>query len=80
MTVTRDGDSWMAEYTLDRDAPVWAFFNSALLEETHLPWRPDQWRVVTPGVVLERSAARDILRIIKEPRRLPGAAVSAPEK
>lgn len=62
VTVTRDGDAWTADYELDRDAPVWAFFNSALLEETHLPWRPDQWRVTTPGVVLERVAGRDILR------------------
>ncbi|GLS01466.1 hypothetical protein GCM10007859_14810 [Brevundimonas denitrificans] len=62
VTVTRDGDAWTAEYELDRDAPVWAFFRSALVEETRLPWRPGQWRVVTPGVVLERAGGRDILR------------------
>ena len=82
VTVTRDGDAWTAEYELDRDAPVWAFFNSALLEETHLPWRPDQWRVVTPGVVLERSAARDILRTTDGgpvPRRVQIAFTPKPE-
>lgn len=82
VTVTRDGDNWTAEYELDRDAPVWAFFNSALLEETHLPWRPDQWRVVTPGVVLERSAARDILRTTgggPVPRRVQIAFTPRPE-
>ncbi len=62
VTVTRDGDAWTAEYELDRDAPVWAFFRSALVEETRLPWRPGQWRVITPGVVLERAGGRDILR------------------
>lgn len=62
VTVTRAGDAWTAEYELDRDAPVWAFFRSALVEETRLPWRPEQWRVVTPGVVLERAGGRDILR------------------
>ncbi len=62
VTVTRDGDAWTAEYELDRDAAVWAFFVSALVEDTRRPWRPEQWRVVTPGVVLERAGARDILR------------------
>ncbi|MDP3801092.1 hypothetical protein [Brevundimonas sp.] len=62
VTVTRDGDAWTAEYALDRDAPVWAFFRSALIQESRRPWRPDQWRVETPGVVLERAGNRDILR------------------
>ena len=62
VTVTRDGDVWTAEYALDRDAPVWAFFGSALIQETRRPWRLDQWRVVTPGLVLERSGHYDILR------------------
>lgn len=62
MTVTRDGDNWTAEYELDRDAPVWAFFGSALVQESRRPWRLDQWRVMTPGIVLERSGHYDILR------------------
>ena len=62
VTVTRDGDNWTAEYALDRDAPVWAFFSSALVQESRRPWRLDQWRVVTPGVVLERAGNYDILR------------------
>jgi hypothetical protein len=62
VTVTRDGDAWTAEYALDRDAPVWAFFGSALIQESRRPWRLDQWRVMTPGVVLERSGHYDILR------------------
>lgn len=62
VTVTRDGDVWIADYTLDRDSPVWAFFRSSLIEESRLPWRLEQWRVLTPGVVLERIGDRDVLR------------------
>ncbi len=62
VSVTRDGDTWTAEYALDRDAPVWAFVGSALIQESRRPWRLDQWRVMTPGVMLERSGHYDILR------------------
>lgn len=62
VTVTRDRDAWTAEFTLDRDAPVWGFFRSALIQESRRPWRLEQWRVVTPGVVLERAGNYDILR------------------
>ncbi|MEC8457186.1 MAG: hypothetical protein VXZ43_09775, partial [Pseudomonadota bacterium] len=62
VTVQRDGDRWTADYVLDRDAPVWAFFRSALLRESRRPWRPDWWRVETPGVVLERVGDYDVLR------------------
>ncbi|TAJ56078.1 hypothetical protein [Brevundimonas sp.] len=62
VTVTRDGDAWTADYALDRDAPVWAFFRSALIQESRRPWRPEQWRVETPGVLLERAGNYDILR------------------
>ena len=62
VTVRRDGAVWIADYTLDRDSPVWAFFRSSLIEETRVPWRLEQWRVLTPGVVLERIGSRDVLR------------------
>lgn len=62
VTVTRDGDAWTAEYELDRDAPVWAFFRSALIDGSRRPWRLEQWRVVTPGVVVERAGHYDVLR------------------
>jgi len=64
VTVTRDGDVWTAGYDLDHDAPVWAFFRSALIDGSRRPWRLEQWRVVTPGVVLERAGSRDILRTV----------------
>ena len=62
--VTRDGDTWTADYELERDAPVWAFFRSSLTHETREPWRPEQWQVLTPGVVLERVGNLDILRTV----------------
>lgn len=64
VTVTRDADRWTADFQLNADAPVWAFFESALLRETRQPWRPAWWRVETPGVVLERQGAYDILRSV----------------
>jgi hypothetical protein len=60
--VQRAGDDWTATLDLDRDAPVWAFMRSALLRETREPWRPARWTVRTPGVVLERVGAYDVLR------------------
>lgn len=82
VTVSRDGDDWTADYELDRDTPVWAFVVSALTEETRRAWRPEQWRVVTPGVVLERVGARDILRAADGgavPRRVQIAFTPRPD-
>lgn len=64
VTVTRDGARWTAAFDLDRDAPVWAFRESALLKQTRQPWRPQQWTVETPGVVLERHGFYDVLRAV----------------
>lgn len=72
--VERDGDRWTAVYELNEDAPVWAFQRSALQAgPERRPWRLDQWRVETPGVVLERQGARDVVRSLDGrpvPRRL----------
>lgn len=64
VTVTRDGESWTADYVLDRDAPVWGFYRSSLIDGSRRPWRLEQWRVLTPGVVLERMGDRDVLRAV----------------
>ena len=61
-TVRRDGSTWTVDYELDWDAPVWAFFQSAVLRDSRRPWRPDWWTVRTPGVVLERQGDYDVLR------------------
>nr|WP_314438225.1 hypothetical protein [uncultured Brevundimonas sp.] len=62
VTVTRDGDILTADYVFTRDAPVWAFTESALMTGSRQPWRPTQWTVDTPGVVMERHGAYDIIR------------------
>ena len=62
VTVVRDGTGWVADYVLDRDAPYWAFFRSSLIDGSRRPWRPEQWRATTPGVMLERIGGRDVLR------------------
>lgn len=73
VAVTRDGDVWTADYELDRDAPVWAFIRSSLINRTREPWRPTDWAVATPGVVLERVGHLDVLRSVDGgpvPRRI----------
>ena len=62
VTVTREGDRFTADYAFDRDAPVWAYVRSSLIMEVREPWRPRQWTVETPGVVLERRGNYDVLR------------------
>ena len=64
VTVQRRGDVWTADYLFDRDAPVWAFMRSSLIHGTREPWRPDDWTVITPGVVLERVGHLDVIRSI----------------
>lgn len=64
VTVMRDGDRWTADYVLDRDALAWAFLRSGLTTTDRQSWRLRQWRVETPGVVLERQGDRDILRAV----------------
>lgn len=64
VAVTRDAGRFTARYAFDRDAPVWAFVRSALIQEVREPWRPRQWTSLTPGVVLERRGNYDVLRAI----------------
>lgn len=73
MTITRDGDDWRADYVFDRDAAAWAFYNSSILNDTREPWRPRDWKVSTPGVVLERIGDLDVMRSLSSapvPRRI----------
>ncbi len=73
VVITRDGDHWTADYVLGEDAPAWAFIRSSLTNGTRQPWRPADWAVETPGVVLERVGDYDVLRTLDGspvPRRL----------
>lgn len=56
------GETLLVRYEMDRDAPVWVFTDSALISEVRQPWRPTQWTVMTPNVVLDRAGHYDILR------------------
>ena len=79
--VIRDGDRWTVDYDLDRDAPVWVFRRSALIAEARRAWRQDQWRVLTPGVVMERRGGYDLIRSADAgpvPRRVRFAMSPAP--
>ena len=60
--VRREGTVWTADFVFDRDAPVWAFIRSEVVQGSRRPWRQDQWRVETSGVVLDRINGLDVLR------------------
>ncbi|WP_332639112.1 hypothetical protein [Brevundimonas sp.] len=64
VAVTRDGEVWTADYVFAKDAPVWGFIRSSLINGSREAWRPGDWSVVTPGVVLERVRNLDVLRAI----------------
>lgn len=57
--VDRDGKSWIAEFELKVDAPVWAFHDSMLPRESKSSFRADSWIVETAGVKLERHGWYD---------------------
>lgn len=61
-SVTRDGSSWTVVLRLDRDAPVWGLTASSQMQAGQPQWRPIQWKVETPGVILDRVGSRDVLR------------------
>lgn len=60
--VTRQGPVLHIQYQFDREAVVWVFTDSARKTDGRQPWRPEQWRVLTPGVVLDRLGQYDVLR------------------
>lgn len=64
VSVTREGAAWTADYMFAEDAPVWGFIRSSFINGTRDPWRPADWTVVTPGIVLERIGNLDVLRAI----------------
>ena len=59
--VNRSGNAWTAEFRLDERVPALFFPRSALTREGQAPWRPQSWRVLTPGVRLERRGHYDVL-------------------
>jgi len=59
VTVSRHGDSFMADFTLPADAPAWGFFRSSTAAADNQSWRARSWRVLTPGVRLLRRGQQD---------------------
>lgn len=62
VTVTRAHGRLTVDYVFNRDVVVWAFMDSALIDEVREPWRPRQWTVETSGVTMERRGHYDIIR------------------
>jgi len=59
VTVTRQGEQFIADYLFPEDAQAWAFWRSSLAMSDNLPFRPRSWTVLTPGVTLERQGKHD---------------------
>ena len=59
VTVTRQGEHFVADYVFPSDKAAWGFWRSALAEADQLPFRPRSWTVLTPGVKLERRGKQD---------------------
>ncbi|HKH28415.1 MAG TPA: hypothetical protein VKA61_08770, partial [Sphingomicrobium sp.] len=59
--VLRNGDKWTAEYRLAKRSPVWVFSDSIEAREVKGSWRAGSWKVLTPGVRLERRGWYDVL-------------------
>lgn len=59
--VAPDATGFRAAFVFPEDAPIWAFHRSALRRTDKQPWRPDSWRILTPGVSLERIGGYDAL-------------------
>ena len=57
--VARNGGAFVADFTLPADAGAWAFWRSNPAESDKKSWRAQSWRVLTPGVRLERRGRYD---------------------
>jgi hypothetical protein len=59
VTVTREGDAFIADYRLPIDASGWGFWRSSPAASDNQSWRLKSWKVLTPGVTLERRGQQD---------------------
>ena len=64
VSVVRQGDTFTVDYEFTLDRPAYAFQVSALTREGRRAWRGERWTVQTPGVVLDRIGAYDVLRSV----------------
>lgn len=61
VTVARQGEVFVADFTFPADAPAWGFWRSSTAASDNQPWRAKSWRVLTPGVTLARRGQWDAL-------------------
>jgi len=61
VTVARQGDHFVADYRLPVDASAWGFWRSSTAAGDNQSWRLRSWRVLTPGVTLQRRGDQDAL-------------------
>lgn len=57
--VSRHGDKFIADYVLPVDASAWGFWRSSTAANDNQSWRLKSWRVLTPGVTLQRRGQQD---------------------
>ena len=57
--VSRDGDTFVTEFTFPSNAAAWAFWRSTPAESDRKSWRARSWTVLTPGVELQRRGRYD---------------------
>lgn len=61
VAVTQDRDGFIADFVLPADAPAWGFWRSSTAAADNQSWRVSSWKVLTPGVTLERRGQQDAL-------------------
>ena len=61
VSVTQEGDAFVAEFAFPADAPAWGFWRSSTAAADNQSWRRKSWRVLTRGVTLERRGQQDAL-------------------
>ncbi|MBW0144195.1 hypothetical protein [Sphingomicrobium clamense] len=61
VTVTREGETWLATYEFQAPQKAWAFNRSALDRATNESWRVGSWAVLDDGVELRRVDGQDVL-------------------
>ena len=60
-TVSRTTSGFEVEYRVKGKSRAWVFPVSATTQANDLPWRARAWRVLTPGVRIERRGAYDVI-------------------
>ena len=61
VAIEREGDQFVAEFDFPDRARAWGFFRSSLAAADGASWRGQSWKVLTPGVRLERRGRWDAL-------------------